>query len=98
MSAPAPGAPRSITVVPGTEIKYSTVESRLTGSFRGWDSRSILTLENGQRWQIAPGQSGYNGPALDRPAVKIVPGMLSTFWMTIEGVKVRVKVTPLGGS
>ena len=56
----------------------------------------MLTLENGQRWQIANGGT-YMTPALPSPNVKIVPANLGGFWMTIEGVANRVKVLPLGG-
>ena len=82
-------------LAPGTEIAYATVESRIAGNFTGWDGRAVLTLENGQRWQIANG-GNYSTPALPSPQVKITPASLGGFWMTIEGVAIRVKVLPLG--
>lgn len=85
---------RAITVAPGTEVRYASVESRIAGEFRGWQSNTILRLENGQRWKVLPGQN-YSGPAVNSPAARIVPGMLGTFWLTVEGVKVRVKVEPV---
>ena len=66
------------------------------GNFTGWEGRAVLTLENGQRWQIANGGT-YMTPALPSPNVKIVPANLGGFWMAIEGVANRVKVLPLGG-
>lgn len=84
-----------VLLTPGTEIEYATVESRLAGKFTGWEGRAVLTLENGQRWQIANGGS-YMTPPLASPKVTIVPANLGGFWMTIEGVASRVKVLPLG--
>ena len=84
-----------VLLAPGTEIEYATVESRIAGNFTGWDGRAVLTLENGQRWQIANG-GNYSTPALPSPQVKITPAALGGFWMTIEGVAIRVKVLPLG--
>ena len=78
----------------GTTVEYSAIESRIVGDFKGWQGKSIFTLENGQRWQVAnPGS--YVTPALANPAVKITPAALGGFWMTIEGVSQRVKVVSL---
>jgi len=84
-----------VLLAPGTEIAYATVESRIAGKFTGWDGRAVLTLENGQRWQIANG-GNYSTPPLPSPQVKITPASLGGFWMTIEGVTMRVKVLPFG--
>lgn len=83
-----------VLLTPGTEIEYSTVESRIVGEFRGWEGRTSFRLENGQRWQTA-GESTYVSPPLMNPAMKIVPGVLGSFWMTVEGIKPRVKVMPI---
>ncbi len=86
-----------VLLTPGTKIEYSTVESRLAGEFRGWEGRTTFVLENGQRWQSA-GESTYVSPPILRPAVKIAPGVLGTFWMTVEGVRQRVKVAIIEGA
>ncbi|MEI6467220.1 MAG: hypothetical protein WCQ89_21035 [Verrucomicrobiota bacterium] len=83
-----------ILLTPGTEIEYATVESRIVGEFRGWEGRTFFRLENGQRWQTA-GEGTYVSPPLLNPAIKIVPGALGSFWMTVEGIKPRVKVMPI---
>lgn len=88
-------AERTLTVAPGTKVEYGHVESRIAGEFTGWEGRTVFTLENGQRWQT-DGSTSYVGVRLQNPAVKIVPGMLGSFWMSIEGVRQRVKVTPIG--
>ena len=89
-------AKAKVLLSPGTEVEYAAVESRIAGDFTGWEGRPIFTLENGQRWQIANGGS-YSTPPIASPKVKIVPASLGGFWMTIEGVSQRVRVTPLGG-
>jgi hypothetical protein len=85
-----------VLLTPGTEIEYTTVESRIAGDFRGWEGRTVFVLENGQQWR-ADGSSTYVSPLMTRPAVKIVPGVLGSFWMIIEGVRPRVKVSLVGG-
>jgi hypothetical protein len=89
-------AKTKVLLTPGTQIEYATVESRIVGDFRGWEGRTLFTLENGQRWQ-AVGSDVYAGPPIPNPAVKIVPGMLGAYWMSIEGINRRVKVTLVGG-
>jgi hypothetical protein len=89
-------AKAKVMLTPGTEVEYSAVESRIVGDFRGWDGPTVFRLENGQRWQ-SEGTGSYVTGAVPSPAVKITPGMLGTFWMTVEGVKPRVKVKLLGG-
>jgi hypothetical protein len=90
-------AKAKVRLTPGTQVEYATVESRIAGEFRGWELRTVFTLENGQRWQVTGGESYVTPPVLG-PAVKIAPGMMGAFWMTIEGVRSRVKVVPVGGA
>jgi hypothetical protein len=85
-----------VILTPGTHIEYTTVESRLAGEFRGWSGRTLFTLENGQRWQSS-GESTYVSPPVPNPAVKITPGALGSFWLTVEGVKSRVRVALISG-
>ena len=91
VSASKPDRDVKVVVAPGTKIEFSAVESRLTGVFTGWEPRGVFALENGQRWREANG-STYVSPPLSEPKVRITPGALGTFWMEIEGVRVRVKV------
>lgn len=89
-------ADAKVVLTPGTKVEYATVESRIAGQFRGWELRTVFTLENGQRWQVIGGEP-YVTPPEAGPAVKITPGLLGSFWMTIAGVRARVKVVPIGG-
>jgi hypothetical protein len=80
-----------VRLAAGTEVEYETVESRIVGEFRGWESRTVFTLENGQRWQV-DGTQPYVMPPVHGPAVRITPGLMGSYWMTIEGVRTRAKV------
>jgi hypothetical protein len=93
----APGllAKAKVILTPGTAVEYEAVKSRIVGEFNGWEARTVLVLENGQRWQVASG-STYAAPPVMNPAVEIASGALGTFWMKIEGVRIRVKVVPAG--
>ena len=82
-----------VLLTPGTEIEYTKVESRIAGEFRGWQGKTVFTLENGQRWQAAGSDTYVLPRALFNPAVKITPGMLGSFWLTVDGVNARTKVT-----
>lgn len=92
VSAPKADRDAKVVVAPGTRIEFSAVESRLTGTFTGWEPRGVFALENGQRWREANGTT-YVSPPLSAPKVRITPGALGTFWMEIVGVRLRVKVT-----
>lgn len=80
-----------VLLTPGTEIEYTTVESRIVGVFQGWQRGTTFGLENGQRWQVTDGDE-YVHPRITAPAVKIVPGMLGSFWLVVDGATRRVKV------
>ena len=94
--AAAPGffAKAKVLLAPGTQVEYGEIESRIAGEFAGWSGRTVFTLENGQRWQVANGGSYYS-PVVASPKVKVFPAALGGFWMKIEGVNPRVKVLPL---
>ncbi len=83
-----------VLLTPGTEIEYETIESRIAGDFKGWEGNTVLTLENGQRWKIANGGL-YSTPPVPSPKVKISPSPLGGFWMTFEGMNLRVRVLPV---
>jgi hypothetical protein len=85
-----------VLLTPGTKVEYEVTESRIVGEFRGWESRTIFTLENGTRWKILNGGSYYT-PAVQGPKVTVTPaGFGGGFWLDIEGVNQRVRVAPFG--
>lgn len=80
-----------VLLTPGTQIEYSTLEAKIVGEFRGWQPRTVFTLDNGQRWQVMSGES-YVVSAEPGPKVKIVPGALGSFFMHVDGHRQRAKV------
>lgn len=84
-------APEPVRQTTPAAQEEASVESRLTGEFRGWEPRMVFALENGQRWQETGGTT-YAGPPLATPAVRIRAGALGAYWMRIEGVSREVKV------
>lgn len=83
-----------VLLTPGTQVEYSTLESRLKGDFNGWERGTVFVLENGQRWRTV-GNSSYVTPPAPAPKVRIVPGALGSFFIEIEGVRQRVRVESL---
>ena len=81
-----------VLLTPGTEIEYTTVESRIVGEFQGWQRGTTFKLENGQRWQVTDGDE-YVHPRMTAPAAKIVPGMLGSFWLVVDGATRKVKAS-----
>jgi plastocyanin len=90
-------AKAKVMLTPGTEVEYLAVESRIKGRFTGWEGRTVLTLENGQRWQLANAESYYT-PEMDGPKVVITPAALGGFWMSVPEIRKKVRVKPLGGN
>jgi hypothetical protein len=87
-------AKAKVLLAPGTQVEYATVESRIVGEFRGWDAHTTFRLENGDRWQTT-GSGTYVTPPIPNPAVRIVPSQFGGYWMSVEGVNQRVRVTPI---
>ena len=70
------------------------VESTIAGKFRGWDSRQVFTLANGERWRVANAETYYT-PAVENPRVFIVPATTGGYWMRFPDLKIQVRVQPL---
>ena len=82
-----------VMLTPGTQIEYERVETQLVGPYRGYDPGRVLTLANGQQWQVTDGT--YWAPKKDenKPRkVVIEPGSLGSFFLDIEdGGRPKVK-------
>jgi len=84
-----------VRLKPGTAIEYETVETSLSGDFAGWSTGTLFTLSNGQRWRVTSGS--YVAPRDSAPRkVRIVSGVLGSFFLEIEGVRSRPKVVFVG--
>jgi len=84
----------------GFEIKKmknmprTTINSRLVGTFTGWDGQTTFRLENGMIWQQADKDKFYV-KAVENPIVTIEPGALKTWRLSVEGFASKCKVKRL---
>jgi len=81
-----------VVLKPGTEIEYTAMDETLIPPFKGWSKGTVFTLSNGQRWMVTDDAS-YWASKVDKPLhVRLVPGVLGTFFMEIEkGGRPRVR-------
>ncbi len=87
-----------VVLTPGTEIEYETVSTRLLSDFQGWHAGTVFVLENGQRWQVVSNESYVTPPEKGPKAVKIIPGAFGTFFLEIEGVRVKPRIKIIIGT
>jgi len=88
-------AKAKVKIVPGTKIEYAEITSNIRGTFEGWGDRTIFSLENGQRWQVANSGERYFTPSVQNIPVAIRPAALGGFWMYFPSqgdIRVRVKL------
>jgi hypothetical protein len=80
-----------VTLKPGTEIQYTTLDATIVPPYEGYEKGTILTLDNGQRWAVADDSDDYHSTS--KPVhVHIYPGSMGSFFMEIEGAgRPRVK-------
>jgi hypothetical protein len=80
-------------LLPGAQIEYQPLESRVVGSVNGWEIGTIFTLANGQRWQVERNTTDYYGDTVQNPKATIFPAPISGFKIQIEGFPaVRVRL------
>jgi hypothetical protein len=65
VKASAPVAPMAVPVLSNEPFK-----SRIIGSFSGWQTGTVFTLENGQQWQVNKGSAKLFDTLKD-PAVQV---------------------------
>lgn len=69
------------------------VRSSIAGEFRGWSNGSVFLLANGERWQVTEGS--YSVRPVSNPGVTIRPGVISGWYMEVDGQPVKAKVRRL---
>jgi hypothetical protein len=69
------------------------VEGRIRGTFRGWQVGQVVTLEDGQRWRVTEGDMTTR--AIESPMASIRPGLVSGWYLRVEGQTPVAKVTPI---
>ena len=81
-AAPAPrnsGWSRSASAGP----QLQAIESYIPGAFDGWHPKSVITLANGQVWQIS--DDSARRIYRTNPKVTIRRGALGSFFLDVEG-------------
>ena len=69
------------------------VTGRIVGRFTGWTSGTSFTLDTGSRWQVTEGS--YDARAVDSPKATVKPGLISGWYLYVEGQPVVAKVRRL---
>ncbi|MDE2002625.1 MAG: hypothetical protein KGJ25_03745 [Betaproteobacteria bacterium] len=88
---PAPAAPSQaqreaafgLAEPPAGQVQAIT--SHIPGHFQGWDPGTVITLANGQVWQITDDTSAAY--ELDNPRVTVRRAALGSFMLDIEGAR-----------
>lgn len=89
--AATPEQPADRRGLRGPDTERSPIESRIVGNFTGWRGRTEFELENGQVWrQAAPGTFAIR--EIENPEVTISPGLISGWFLRVEGYNSRVRV------
>ncbi len=68
------------------------IESRIPGTFTGWQDGSTFTLANGQIWHVTDARSPLEGVRMTNPIVHIRPGFLDSWILSVEGYNKTAKV------
>lgn len=69
----------------------SEINSRLRGSFNGWQGDAVFELENGMVWEQIEA-TRFAVPPMENPEVRIRPGMFGTWQLQVVGYNTRVRV------
>jgi hypothetical protein len=76
------------------ESAREVVESRISGEFNGWTGKTVVTLDNGQKWQQT--ESGNRGARLANPAVTIKPMSMGSWLMIVKSCNCSMRVKRIG--
>jgi len=87
----SPGDERGFENQSIEDMDRSTINSRLVGSFTGWDGQTTFKLENGMIWQQAD-KDKFFIKAVENPVVSIEPGMFKTWRLSVEGYDSECRV------
>ena len=76
--------------LPGSDMP-DLIVSKINGTFKGWSGNTTFHLDNGQVWQQAE-PSTLAGVSLESPEVRSKAGMVSGWYLKVEGYNKQVKV------
>lgn len=72
-----------------------TIESRIAGPFNGWRQGTILTLENGQRWEVRDDETVYAHDDSHLPVTIEKGGLIGGWRLSIAGRNDFAHVVPV---
>ena len=87
VKASAPVAPMAVPVLSNEPFK-----SRIIGTFGGWQTGTVFTLENGQLWQVNKGNAKLPKP-LNDPAVDVKISLVGKWYFELSEDLPRAMVT-----
>lgn len=87
VKASTPVAPMAVPTLSNEPFK-----SRIIGSFGGWQTGTVFTLENGQQWQVNKGNAKLPKP-LNDPAVDVKISLVGKWYFELSEDLPRAMVT-----
>lgn len=91
VASPAATAPVAAPAVAAGAPADTPIVAHLVGSFRGWGGSTTFKLDNGQVWQQVD-DSVLDIGAIENPKVTIKKGLISAYYLSVEGVQDTVAV------
>lgn len=91
----APGAGTSPMSSSPTSGHSGRIVSRLVGEFTGWQQGTVLTLANGQKWEVRDDEPLIAGPE-QSPEVTVDPGLIGGWTLSVSGHSEIAHVIPAG--
>lgn len=76
----------------GKPATPAVTRGQIAGRLTGWTEGTVLTFEDGSRWQIVSKGSYRAAPVRNSPKVELVPLVNGDFVMTVEKVPRRAEV------
>lgn len=70
-----------------------TIQSKLVGEFAGWEKGTVLKLANGTAWEVRDDEP-FIASRSNAPMVRVEPGMISGYRLTVEGYNEIAHVIP----
>ncbi len=67
------------------------IESNITGTFTGWNNRTVFVLDNGQRWKPIDNNTRASFPPIEHPQVYIVRDAFGYKMGVLGGTTIRVR-------
>lgn len=71
--------------------KAEPIRGAVKGEFRGWVPGKVIELETGQRWRVTEGTLYLRRP-MAAPMATVTPGMISGWYLQVDGQSPRAKV------